>query len=225
MAKKMILVDPLQWEAKHRVSHPIPDGLSTSLTNLDQDMNAILHDDNKDVYTKAKIYQQTLNRYLTLADKYRDKPIGKIEMMKQKETDPLIKDTVDTERDLKSKILDSIPTKLQPKASLLIEHLKENPEIKWDQKLQLVVGDKTITGSNAVDLINDLVRNRKKTPSPHGWEHLAAALKKTNTPKEFIGNPLRLQWLERGRSVTRSPRRSIKKTSGRDAIKWSNFPY
>ena len=217
----MVLVDPIQWKAAQKTSHPIPDGLSTSIENLDRDMNSILHDDGEDVYTKAKTYQQTLHRYLNLADRYRDKPLGKIEMSNNNIVKGLARDTLnDPVRDLKSKILETIPKKLQPKASSLIEHLKDLPGIKWDQKLQLVVGDKTIEGSNAVDLIHDLIRNRKT--APHGWEDLATALKRTNIPREFIGNQSRLQWMERGRPERRKPSSSDRRLQSKNTFQWEH---
>ena len=78
-AKKMILVDPLKWENRPVSTQPITDGLATSLTYLDQDMKDILSNNDIDDYSKAQAYQQILQRYMLQSEKYRNKPIGRIE--------------------------------------------------------------------------------------------------------------------------------------------------
>ena len=220
MAKKMILVDPQQWKG---MQQPISDGLSTTISSLDQDMNAILENKNYDPYTKAKTYQQALNRYLLLTDKFRDKPLGKIELTNNEQSEGSTSFTSENGIDLKAKILGSIPKNLQTKASSLIDYIKDIPDIKWDQNLQLVIRDQPIQGSNAVDLIHDLIRYRKTSTSPLGWEQFITTLSKRNIPKEFVGNPTRLQWIERGRSKTRKPSKT--RSLSRKEVKWDHITH
>ena len=75
--KKMLLVDPVQLQTRQR---PVPDALGTTISTLDQTINDILADNTVDEYTKARQYSQALQRYLTLSDKYRDQPLGKVEI-------------------------------------------------------------------------------------------------------------------------------------------------
>ena len=86
--KKMVLVDPSQWEASAGLTNilpqptpqqPLPDPLANSLSSLDQTMQAILQNTSGgDDYTKAQIYSQALQRYLRQADQFRERPIGKV---------------------------------------------------------------------------------------------------------------------------------------------------
>ena len=217
----MILVDPQQWKVSKGMTQPISDGLSTTISSLDRDMNAILENQDYDPYTKAKTYQQALNRYLLLSDKFRDKPLGKIELTNSKQLETSTPSTTENGIDLKSKILGSIPKNLQTKASSLIDYIKDIPDIKWDQNLQLLIRDQIVQGSNAIDLIHDLIRHRKTSIAPIGWEQFISTLAKRNIPKEFIGNPSRLQWLERGRSRTRNP--SKRRLFLKKDIKWDHI--
>ena len=220
-AKKMILVDPLKWENRPVSTQPITDGLATSLTYLDQDMKDILSNNDIDDYSKAQAYQQILQRYMLQSEKYRNKPIGRIENVS--DTKPLNStdnnssnlksDTTDVykqeQSDFESRVLKTVPRYLKPKASLLINYLKDIPNITWDSKDQLINDSRTIEGSNGVDLINDLLRDRKTLKPPQGWDILASALKKSNVPKEIIGNSSRWSWIQdRGRPVKRISQRS-----------------
>ena len=221
MAKQMILVDPQQWwgaTAAAGVPPPppsvVPDGLSTTISYLDRDMKDILMDSGIDDYTKAHRYQQALQRYLLLADKYRHKPLGRVEIsmpqtsadVKTVEPDPnKIKatptagdvKTVETERsNIKSTVVQAVPPQFRNKAELLWKQIENTPGLSWDNKNQLMVGNEVIQGSNIIDLVNDLVRSRKRLEPPKGWMSLASALKRANTPREAIGNPERWKWME-----------------------------
>ena len=66
-----------------------------------------------------------------------------------------------------------------------------------------------IRGSNAVDLVHDLLRNRK-TPDPVGWQQFANQMRAANIPMELVGNVTRRLYLQkkRGKRIRRNvPRR------------------
>ena len=154
--------------------------------------NLLTNNTHDDDYTKAQLYSQAFQRYLTMADKFRNKPLGKFEVVDPKQTNEMTPDPSTTENADKrntiaaKRILQStLPPTLRSKGLNLLEHLSDLPGVSWDSKQQLVVDDKTITQSNIVDLVNDLVRDRKTTP-PKGWNELSNVLTKSNVPKALI---------------------------------------
>ena len=213
--KKMILVDPDQWRSSQlndTISPPpqrsiLPDPIGSSISSLDRTMqNILINNGGEDDHTKAQLYSQAFQRYLTLADKYRNKPLGKFEIIEPKQTteiNPTAESVeADTNRaDMVKRILQStLPPTLRSKGLNLLDHLTGLPGVSWDSKQQLVVDDKTINQSNIVDIVNDLVRDRKTyTSPPKGWNELADVLTKTNVPKALINNSIRRQSLTQQR--------------------------
>ena len=205
----MILVDPHQWHAVSTgaaaaaaaaAAPPLTDGLGSTISSLDQEMKDILVNTKGDDYTKAQLYQQALHRYLKLADKYRQKPLGTVHVptTHQVPKDELIvapRDNNSVEMST-SRVVNSVPKHLRNKAELLMNYIKDIPNVSWDEKNQLIVENKVVEGTNVIDLANDLLRERKSVQPPKGWTILANALKTSNVPREVIGNPVRWHWIQ-----------------------------
>ena len=60
-------------------------------------------------------------------------------------------------------------------------------DVTWDNRGKITIDGSTVKGENIVDLINDVVRNRKQ-PLSNGSGQFAQALRKANIPREFIVN-------------------------------------
>ena len=201
MAKKLILVDPQQWRAA-ATAPSLPDSLGSSISTLDQEMKNILDDKTGDIHTKAQLYQQVLQRYLHLVEKYRERPLGKIEVPNESSS-PLVKNEssspiVKNDKHFQNYILRNVPKPQRNKAERLFEEMNKIPELSWDSRNQLVYANKLVKGSNAIDLINDLVQERRsaKYTPPKGWEILANALKSVNVPRSVIGNSKRWTFMQ-----------------------------
>jgi hypothetical protein len=80
--KKMILVDPRVLNALNTqaATAPVPDVLGDSLRELDQEMQSVLGRHNVGFHDKAKLYQQTLRRYLNRVQQYKDRPLGFVDV-------------------------------------------------------------------------------------------------------------------------------------------------
>jgi hypothetical protein len=65
--------------------------------------------------------------------------------------------------------------------------LKTNRDITWNEKGELKYKDKTVQGSNVVDLVNDVLRKRKYF-NPQGWEIFGEAVRQANVPQNLIGH-------------------------------------
>jgi len=183
-AKKMILVEPRQIEKLKETM------LDKTLSKLDGEIYEILHRNIADD-EKAKLYSNSLSRYLNI-----DKPsvITKFDS-KVIDTPEEKSEIVKESKNIESLVLETVPKKWQSQASRLLTHIKNNPDVNWSEKGELVLKNKTIPKTHVVDLVNDLLRKRTSTPSPSGWKHLADALKDYNIPHELIGNDDRWKYI------------------------------
>jgi hypothetical protein len=125
-----------------------------------------------------------LSRYLNI-----DKPsvITKFDS-KVIDTTEAKSEIVKESKNVETLVLETVPKKWQSQASRLLTHIKNNPDVNWSEKGELVLKNKTIPKTHVVDLVNDLLRKRTSTPNPFGWKQLANALKDYNIPHELIGN-------------------------------------
>ena len=73
----------------------------------------------------------------------------------------------------------------------VLDHIKDSELIRWNKDGSLVYEGQSIPGSHITDLVNDILRERKTTHPPTGWEEFTTALKKANVPRELIGNSKR----------------------------------
>ena len=67
----------------------------------------------------------------------------------------------------------------------------------WTERGELIFGGEVIKGSNIVDLVNDVLRNRKTFDHPHGWGQFARALRGSNVPRDLVGNRGLWDWMHR----------------------------
>ena len=189
-AKKMILVETRQIE-KLKESM-----LDKTLSKLDGEIYEILHRNIADD-EKAKLYSNSLSRYLNI-----DKPSIVTTTSKSDDVTAAavaasattIENATDP-KNVESLVLETVPKKWKSQASRLLTHIKNNPDVTWSEKGELVLKNKTIPKTHVVDLLNDLLRKRTSTPSPSGWKQLANALKDYNIPHELIGNEDRWNYI------------------------------
>ena len=197
--KKMVLVDPSQWESAAGLPNilpqptpqpPLPDPLATSLSSLDQTMQAILQNTSGgDDYTKAQIYSQALQRYLRQADQYRERPLGKVTL---KEVESVADDNPEKDVSyIKSLLRATLPESFIRGGTTLADTLANLPGVSWDDKLQLIVDGKTVENSNIVGLLSDLSRKKKTSKPPKGMDELLGVFKARNIPKSLIINEAR----------------------------------
>lgn len=80
MAKKMLLIDPRLLESMTQKQYAPPDTLNDNLRDLDDQMQQVLEREDLLPHDKAKMYQQTLQRYLTRIAQYRNKSLGLVDI-------------------------------------------------------------------------------------------------------------------------------------------------
>ena len=199
----------------------LPDPLASSLSSLDQTMQAILQNPSVgDDYTKAQHYSQALQRYLRQADQYRERPLGKV-TVKEIESVEDAKSDKDVSQ-IKQLLRGTLPPSLIRGGTTLAETLADLPEVNWDDKLQLIVDGKTVENSNIVDLLSDLGRKKKTSKPPKGMNELLTVFKERNIARSLIPNEARWSSLASTQPVRGVGSRKVKSKLRKD---WMESKY
>ena len=199
----------------------LPDPLASSLSSLDQTMQAILQNPSVgDDYTKAQHYSQALQRYLRQADQYRERPLGKV-TVKEIESVEDAKSDKDVSQ-IKQLLRGTLPPSLIRGGTTLAETLADLPEVNWDDKLQLIVDGKTVEHSNIVDLLSDLGRKKKTSKPPKGMNELLTVFKERNIARSLIPNEARWSSLASTQPVRGVGSRKVKSKLRKD---WMESKY
>ena len=76
---------------------------------------------------------------------------------------------------------------------MLTELEKYQQRVQWDDNTnELTIDGKRMVGSNLVDLVGDILRNRKTVSPPMYSDAFLQLLADVNVPEEFIRNKSRL---------------------------------
>ncbi|PVD18260.1 hypothetical protein C0Q70_20809 [Pomacea canaliculata] len=84
---------------------------------------------------------------------------------------------------------------MKKKAERLLQHFKRNPELTWNDRGEILYEGQAVKNSNLVDLVNDVLRKRKRARSPRGWETFAKALRRMNVSQDLVGHPDRWKFI------------------------------
>ena len=170
--RKMALVDPRLLKSLRENPtplSPLPDptsnAIDTTLRDLDAEMTSILDRSDADVSEKVRLYNQALLRYNDMTKARAAKPIPVVVAVKKEATATMTMPTTASVVE-PTDIVGTLPKTLQMKARQLLSRLSA---VTWNERDELIHKGVAIRGSNAVNLIHDLLRNRK-TPDPVGWQ-------------------------------------------------------
>lgn len=156
-----------------------------SLTRKDDEMHRVL-ESNLSNDEKWKKYEQLLQHYLFYKNPRKDTLLSNIESNEYEQNNITGKEYGISN----SKIISSLPKTFQKIGSNLLDFIRTTRnvhEITWDDKGVVKVDNEDITDSNIIDLINDLVRNRKSFNSIGRWKFIRV-LWEMGVPQAFIGN-------------------------------------
>ena len=210
--RKMALVDPRLFKSLHENTTPPVDKI---LRDLDAEMTSILKSD-ADVSEKVPLYNQLLLRYNEMTKMHAAIPTPVVVMKSNNEpvvvmksnnvpvvvmksnNEPVVKSTEPVN------IVATLPKTLQKKGRQLLSHLSK---VEWNERGELIHEGVAIPGSNAVDLVHDLLRNRKTATDPLGWHQFAKQMRSVNIPMELVGNEARRKHMQK----KPTPRKHIQK--------------
>ena len=204
--RKMALVDPRLLKSLRENPTPLPDAIDTALRDLDAEMTSILDGSDADESEKVRLYNQALLRYNDMTKARAAKPIPVVVEVK-KEAAATTASVVEP-----TDIVETLPKTLQMKGRQLLS------AVTWNERGELIHKGVAIRGSNAVDLIHDLLRTRK-TPDPVGWQQFANQMRAANIPMELVGNVTRRLYLQKKRGK-RTPQ---KRTSETQMSEWETL--
>ena len=161
--KRLVLV-PEHMTAKK----PLVPPLTAQVNHLNTEMDDVLQRQDMTQDEKAKLYDQSLQRYLTYYDKRMQKhirvsvvPPTPVET-EETETEELPKEP-EPPGEIENDILESGPATMKSRALQLVKKLKANKDIVgWNDHGQMVFEGRTIPGTNVIDLINDTLHQRRK---------------------------------------------------------------
>ena len=205
--RKMALVDPRLLKSLRENPTPLPDptsnAIDTTLRDLDAEMTSILDRSDADESEKVRLYNQALLRYNDMTKARAAKPIPVVVAVKKEAaaTMPTTASVVEP-----TDIVGTLPKTLQMKGRRLLSRLSA---VTWNERGELIHKGVAIRGSNAVNLIHDLLRNRK-TPDPVGWQQFANQMRAANIPMELVGNVTRRLYLQKKRGK-RTPQKRTRR--------------
>jgi len=196
-AKKMALV-PHELLATMQSHHAqLTSPVVKSLTSLDREMEQILLSQELGDDDKLKRYNQVLQKYLNLQTKKREPlQIAVVPTAGTDEDKNELPQTVANNEvnPMDTDVLQSVPKTMQRKAQLLLNKLKLNDLVKWNERGELIYNGSALPGTHAIDLINDVLRKRKNF-NPTGWREFAQILSTMNVPQDLVGNKERWKWM------------------------------
>ena len=127
-----------------------------------------------DFQDKAHLYQQVLWRYLERFDQYRDKPLRTVIIKRSADSPPATKVTTSPLPwgRLEEEVLESVRRTMKKKVERLLQRLQQHPQFKWNNQGEIEFEGQLVKNSNLVDLVNNVLRKRKKTLSQKAGKRL-----------------------------------------------------
>ena len=223
--RKMALIDPRLLKSLRENPtplSPLPDpasnAIDTTLRDLDAEMTSILDRSDADVSEKVRLYNQALLRYNDMTKARAAKSIPVVVAVKKEAAATMPMPTTASVVE-PTDIVGTLPKTLQMKGRQLLSRLSA---VKWNERGELMHKGVAIRGSNAVDLIHDLLRNRK-TPDPVGWQQFANQMRAANIPMELVGNATRRLYLQKKRSKRTPQKRKPTTPEVTDVSEWESL--
>src|SRR6218665_252345 len=155
-----------------------------TLSKLDLKIYKIWHKEIDDDCEKAKLYSNSLSSCLKSL---------RPNVTTAKDFDVVEQD--DPTETLETLVMNTVPKTWKSRASRLLNHLQNIPNVSWRERGELILKQRLIPKTQLIDLVNDLIRKRATITAPVGCKQLANVLRKSNVPQERLGNKDRLKYI------------------------------
>lgn len=178
-----------RWKAEQLQRPRLPPDPKVSATaSLQRDLSSVMANEDMSEAEKSQLFGQTLHKFKLAHQKALKQEPLKASLLPESSTE---------EPKINQRILESVPTTMRKKAKLLVSMLKDNPNLAWDDDGTVRLYGQPVPGSNIIDLVNDVLRQRKTVDEPTGWKPFAEALRQVNVPQDIVGNRARWEWIHR----------------------------
>lgn len=187
------------------------------LSKLDESIQSILGSSGVSDKDKVVQYHEALQKYLQL-HKHEANPTSiHLRVSEQPSTESMGGDAhpqSETEHtgSMREDVLKMLPVTLKHKGKLLMDHIFKQPEDanwRWNARGELVFDGRVIDGSNMIDLMYDVLKDRKMV-KPTGWQYFLHVLRDINVPESLIMNKDRRETLQqiklKGTPTNKSPK-------------------
>ncbi|GBN55849.1 hypothetical protein AVEN_260643-1 [Araneus ventricosus] len=155
------------------------------LSDLDAKMEHILRRKDLIESEKANRYLQVLQKFVKIQHPQQIVETSEIQEARIPENQE--PENVPEEDAITAKILKSAPVRYLTTVKNIVDFLKDNHSIlTWTPEGEIVYKGQRIPRTNIVNLVTDLLRNRKKSPS--GFKEFHSVLKEMNIPENYIVN-------------------------------------
>jgi len=134
-------------------------------------------------------------------------------------------DVKDTDRSfsLEESIIKSLPKTSQAEGELLLNHLKNYPEIiKWNDRGEIIFKGDVIPNSNLTDLVSNVTTTRKSNLALLPQTVFLKVLSETNTPESWIKNRGSKKLIQ-SYKVVKEQNPFVSPDVKRKKIDWSSF--
>lgn len=221
MAKKMAIV-PMDLMSKLQMSAQT-DGAMPHLSMRDQQLTAALAERQLPPDVQAMKYTHLYNQY----NAYKDSQLGRpIEIPLQMPDPPpprpppaatdqqvqaTPRDIHPNWSDADRQIFAGMPNSSLPNAERLLEYMRRNPDITWDEQSgEVAIRGNEIPGSSITDIMHHLSRNIGRNNNVAGLRDVAQLLADTNIPRTFIQNRNMRQFIRtEAQRLNATPRRRM----------------
>lgn len=174
---------------EERLQHFAEDHLS----DLDKQLHAILIQKGLSDDEKSTLYLQVLQKFVKfpVPAMQPETPVEK-ESPPEKENPPELsvkeETTNETPFNIEKDVMRSVPIQNRNLAHDLLQFLREHRDsVSWTPQKHLVINGQAIPRTNIVELINFVLRKKKKGPRAHAL--FINVLKQLNVPANVIVNP------------------------------------
>lgn len=193
-AEKMYLVPQHQLD-KLKTESPRESIQQNVESDMDESIRNILHRNDLDVYEKAKLYSNALQRFLTIA-KHRDLEVNTLTLSlppsdhTDKEQTTLA-DKDDAPEDVVNDVLNNAPQKSLKNIRYILDKMSKAKDVSsWTGSGEFVFRGRPIHGSHLFDLVKSVTASHKIKDEhrPVGWSEFLEAISLLNLPYSILPN-------------------------------------
>ena len=135
--RKMAVIPISMLDRLHQ-QQQLTDAPLAHMSDLDQQMTSIMNDRQLPPDIKLKQYNQVLNRYMTIRENEIRKPVSVQVVGPEQPSSTKYPEPYD--------IIGTMPQNYRNKARTLLESIKRNPDISWNDKDELLYKGNVIPG-------------------------------------------------------------------------------
>lgn len=188
----LVPVDSLHQQKQPQQTAVPESGLDKQMNEFFIELRKLLADNSKPPEEVSKVFNQLLQRYHMLAG---DKGAHDLQQQLPTADEPLVQQKFELPDEY---ALQGVPKNKMNQAKILLQYIKNNPRVRWNNKGEILVDNQLINGSHVTDLLYDFSRDNKCGIAAIGHTALAGILKEANVPRRAVGNSQRWQLIQQG---------------------------